>query len=99
MRKCVWWVPDFTVEGYYDMLREPVGFRPRETIWELDERGRPVRAERIEAALFEVSVCVVPQYERPRITSHNDTGVKTPRLDAVLAWFDSIKTLHPAHAA
>ncbi|KRF41274.1 HK97 family phage prohead protease [Terrabacter sp. Soil810] len=75
-----------------------VGSRPRDTIWKLDEQGRPTRAERIDAQLFEVSVCTVPAYERARITEHVDTGDSTPNLDAALLWLASIKTPRPAYA-
>jgi HK97 family phage prohead protease len=69
-----------------------VGFRPIVTDWTFDERGRHVRAVRVEAALVEVSVCAVPAYETARITRHVDTGDATPHLDAALVWLDSIKS-------
>ena len=74
-----------------------VGFRPLDTIWTLDEQGRPARAERIDAQLFEVSVCPVPAYERARITSHVDTGDATPNLDAALLWLDEVKSFLPSY--
>jgi HK97 family phage prohead protease len=68
-----------------------VGFRPIVTDWTLDKEGRPIRAERVEAELFEVSLCPVPSYRAARITEHRDTDDATPHLDAAYAWLDGIK--------